>query len=322
MLPMLRPLIVAGLLIKALAPASLSTDKLDKVVSHVIIIVFFLGCVNFLGVLDSQFYQSFNNMWNGSARWLDERGTVASIATGDGRYSSIFPQPATAGLAQFVLLFILIMLRRHLSLILLALSVVVVIWSGIVSKSSIFIAAPPLIFIFFLFYKLLGQISRQLYWIVIFSPTLITLIFFAYEIHGLELFGDDILGSRLAEGSYLVSLMMEMSLKDYLFGIYQFESRGLRVGDNAILIRVSQVGMIISMAYLIVLGTLIYGLIVRYANPSHRTWLLAFYSTIFFAELGFTSFSQPGVVVLVFAPVYFSALIWRRSADFPSFATR
>lgn len=252
LLPMLQPFIVVGLILGWLKYKS-SNDGY-KLRFWLLLTVFLTSAINIIGHLDHGSYVLINNFWNGDARMLGDTGmTVASIASGQQRYSSIFAQPANAGLAFFSMLFALLISRKHLPHWLFLLSVIAVLFSGFSSKSSFFSAALLIYIIFNIIFRLLPMYSKSIAFVlVIAAPTLLTFLMFSIGISEVKLFGDDILGSRFQDSSYLYRLISLLDWTDYVFGI-----------DG-------------------------------------------------FGELGFTSFSQPGVVFLIFLPI---VLIYAQQAD-------
>ena len=90
---------------------------------------------------------------------------------------------------------------------------------------------------------------------------------------------------------------------DYIFGVDGFEKSGMRIGDNAILMRTVLAGVFFNLIYLISLSFLILRLITSVVPVRYFSSMLSYFMVIGFGELGFTSFSQPGVVFLIFLPI-------------------
>lgn len=303
LLPMLRPFIVVGLILSWLKYQSPNDGY--KLRFWLLITVFLTSAINIIGHLDQGSYVLINNFWNGSARLLGDTGmTVASIASGQQRYSSIFAQPATAGLAFFSMLFALLISRKNLPIWLFLLAVIAVLFSGFSSKSSFFSAALLVCIIFNIIFRLLPMYSKSFVFVLaIAAPSLLTFLMFSIGISEVKLFGDDILGSRFQESSYLYRLISLLDWTDYVFGIDGFEKSGLRIGDNAILMRVVLAGVFFHLTYLASLTFFVLRLINLLVPKRYFSSILSYYAAIGFGELGFTSFSQPSVVFLIFLPI-------------------
>ena len=314
LLPMLRPFIVVGIILSLLKYRSLNDGY--KLRFWLLLTVFSTSAINIIGYIDRESYILINNFWNGDARLLGDTGmNVASIAAKQQRYSSIFAQPATAGLAYFSMLYALMISKKHLPMWVFLLAVIAALFSGFSSKSSFFSAALLMYILFNIIFRLLPMYSKSIvFMLAMAAPTLLTYFLFYFGISEVKLFGDDILGSRFQESSYLYRLISLLDWTDYVFGVDGFEKSGARIGDNAILMRVALAGVFFHLTYLSFLTFLVLKLITLLIPKKYFSSILSFYAVVGFGELGFTSFSQPGVVFLIFLPII---LIYAQSLGSP-----
>lgn len=303
LIPMLRPFIVLGLI--------LSWRKYQRVDDYyklrlwLLLTVFLTSAINIIGHSYDLSYVSINNFWNGDARFLGDTGmTVASIASGQQRYSSIFAQPAAAGLAYFSLFVALLISKKHLPTWGFLLGVILVVYSGVSSKSSFFYVGLLMYVIFNVVFRLLPIYSRNILFIfAMLIPTLITSYFIYFGAMEIKLFGQDVFGTRYQESSYLHDLVTLLDWRDYIFGVVEFDKLGMRIGDSAILMRAVLAGVFFNFIYVISLSFLVLKLINLLVPRGYFCSILSYYAVIGLGELGFTSFSQPAVVFLIFLPI-------------------
>ena len=144
------------------------------------------------------------------------------------------------------------------------------------------------------------------------APGVLTFALFSFDLFEIRIFGEDVLGGRFRESSYLYRLVSLLSWTDYVFGVESFKKLGMRLGDNAILMRVVLAGVLFHLTYLISLTVLILKFLKSFTPKKNLASLLSFYSVINLGELGFTSFSQPGVAFLIFLPLI---LLYSPQAD-------
>lgn len=303
LIPMLRPFIVLGLILSWWKCQRV--DDYYKLRLWLLLTVFLTSAINIIGHSYDLSYVSINNFWNSDARFLgDTNMTVASIASLQQRYSSIFPQPATAGLAYFSLMYALMISKKHLPMSCFLLAVIAVLYSGLSSKSSFFHVALFVYVVFNVIFRLLPMYFRGLLFIfAMFAPTLLTFFLFATDILEVSEFAQGVLGPRYQESSYLHRLITSLDSMDYMFGVDGFDKLGMRIGDSAVVMRTVLAGIVFNFIYLISLSFLVLKLVNLFVPREYVCSVLSYYAVIGLGELGFTSFSQPGVVFLVFLPI-------------------
>jgi hypothetical protein len=300
---MMRPFIVLGLILKLYKTECPIRNK--QLINLLIFSAIFCGVFNMSALFDVSLYIKLNNFWNGDARLLNDSGmTVASIAASQERYSSIFAQPATAGVAFFSMLYCILIIRKHIAAFLFFITIIFIVFGGYASKSSFFSMGLVLYIIFYIFFNIIPKSLKIISFVAsMFLPTIMTYFLFSFDVSGIYLFGEDVMGARLNETSYLRDIVQVIGTQDYIFGVNNFRELGMKLGDNAILMRIILAGVLYNLLYIIALIYCLLKLTKISVPEKHFNSIFSFYATVAAGELGFTSFSQPGVVFLGFLPL-------------------
>ena len=309
--PMLRFFLVAGVVASTLPVFSRDNYPApDRILSSIILVC---AIVSFVGIFYPQYYLGVSYFFTtpSFAPMGDETDyAVAVAAFAGGRVSSIFPQPATAGLFWFCSFVSWFALQRSghpfrgIDLIVLSM----IAFGGIVSGSKVFFGG-IILFVFFLliFFSFSERRFARCFFIIMsVVPTFLTLVLLKFKFEIGSDFINFVFGGRFESNSHIGLASSLIGIHELLFGFVEFNLDGdFSIGDNGPLLRIATVGMLVSILYTLSLSLVLISLVNKCARHGSRSFLYAFYSTIFFLEMGFTSFSQPGVVVMLFLPLIF-----------------
>jgi hypothetical protein len=308
MLPWVRPFILLGLFLQLTKGSSATFSTNLRITKQALVPLIGLLCaVSYVGLADPAAYAAINNFWH-SARLdaLDaERGGVAVVAAAQGRISSIFGQPAAAGLAFYCIATSLLMLRGSFRPVVLGLLLALSIFFGLLPQSTFFVYAPIITVLMYFLFRLVSEpVTKRLFAVLFFGPTILFFMLIFLSVESLAVFGDeDLMAGRLGKQSHALSPLLNLSWSEYIFGSGGISSEGIRIGDSAITMRIVLGGILFHLLYQ--LG-LLYGVLrlMRFVrNGADKALILSALIAVAFGEFGFTSFSQPGVTFLVFLPL-------------------
>jgi hypothetical protein len=299
--PMARPILYAGIIFNIIETHNHSSEIiLNKIKNSLIFLFIFLASVSIVGIVDPITYGVVNDFWNLARQenlLLEGRRSVAVLAAAQGRISSIFGQPATAGLAFYCIIISFIMLKDKFNKYLLFLLLISALYIGLLPKSSFF--SIGLILTIFV-YIILKYVKIKLNLPLLLMPTFLFLLIISFSINELNLLGDDIMSGRLTKNSHSLVPLKNMSSLDLFFGINSLAN--IRIGDSAITLRIVLGGIIFHFIYIILLYK-IFSYKLQVIKRNDRIIIISFLITLSFGELGFTSFSQPSISALLFFPI-------------------
>lgn len=268
------------------------------------LLIAFLSIPNIVGLIDGHYYRTIhsnlysNIMYVGSL--LDSRGefmTVSSYASLQGRLSSIFLQPAAAGILFSSLAFIFLIvfkaskINRIVAIILFILCFV----NGYVSGSTVVALLPFFVIIAYLNFTpnfillLIILLFASLGFLYIFDP-------YTFNIFDQYIFG----GRFISDGNIATAFSkIDINLFNILFGIDKAQYYGKGFGDSGYLIKFALGGVVYLMAYFTILFTLLkivfnnalsnFHFLNKFTFQGHFSSLLLLFML---SEIGFTAFSQ------------------------------
>jgi hypothetical protein len=313
MAPWVRPFIVLGLLFAIIKQVSQTPNRALTGTRRALLLVLTVLCfVSYIGLNNELFYTLISQFWHAGRIGDDEtRRVVAVVAAAQGRISSIFGQPAAAGLAFFCITISLVLLRDRVSNSLLFLSLSATIFFGALPQSTFFSYGFLIALLLYPLFRISGaRLGQIIFSIIFFSPSILFLAAIASNANAINLLGgEDLMAGRFNEDSHALAPLLNLSWSDYIFGGKGLSAEGIRIGDSAITMRIVLGGLIFHFFYQSGILYLIIKLIRLVSGRKDRAIILSALTAVSYGELGFTSFSQAqSITFLVFLPLLIGAL--------------
>jgi hypothetical protein len=269
-----------------------------KKLNYLVIILILFSIPNLIGYFDPELYRIILKKY-----WLYVIGgaensfntNIAQIASMGGRFSSIFPQPATSGLFFFITTLVTLRLKFvnfklskaffDTTFFLLILSI----FNGIIARSSFYDFG----FLLFVMIYVLLKFKKLLLPFTIFFIFLFTWLFQVYSDDILTFFDFVVSGRYTADGN-IVPLLIRTEWFNLFIGFFNLSSSEKIGGDSSIWVKFLQGGLPYIFLY--------YKYLFKYIKVlfSKSVFFNSILLTMFFSEVGFTAFSQPKASILVF----------------------
>jgi len=267
------------------------------------LILILLSIPNILGLINQTYYSSilkyyYKYVIGGFEN--SENTNIAQIASLQGRFSSIFGQPATAGSFFFITTIIsarLYYFKFNNSLyqkILLFSIFSLSIFNGYITISAFFQFGFILLLIIYLHLKYTNLR------IISFGLTFLFLIYiFSNNIFNeLIILFDYITSARYNEDGNIIPLMKKTEINNLFFGFFYIDPGTKSAGDSSIWMKFVQGGFLYIIFYYIVLIKNIKKMF--FIKTRYKYFYIALFLSMFFGEIGFTVFSQPKSTLLSF----------------------
>ena len=249
---------------------------------------------NIIGLLKPELYRIILGPY-----WLYEVGNaignntnIAQIASLQGRFCSIFSQPATAGVCFFMTTIISVYLikyspnnKKKIYLILL-LSV----FNGIISGSGVYQYG----FIVLIFYYLF--IKYNTFKLITFFISFLLITILSSYLEELNILFDLIVSGRYGEKSNIIPIMVETKFENFIYGFTDLQRFYKVGGDSSLWTKFMQGGIIYLVGYYILLFKSFKNIFSSYLD---NIWGVSIFLTLLTAELGLTSFSQPKMTYFI-----------------------
>ena len=299
-----RPFLVFGILYYITNEIDLFSYK--QKIFYFLSIVLLLSIPNLIGMISQPYYSSILKYYY---RYViggfenSDNTNIAQISSLNGRFSSIFGQPATSGFFFFIttiLSFRLLFFNFSNSkiqffylIIILALSI----FNGLVTKSAFYQYGFLLYFLifFYLRFKLIKIISNLfLLSIVLFSFFIFRSIF----LEDLIFFFEYLTSGRYSEDGNIIPLMKTVKPLNFLLGLFYIDPNTKAAGDSSVWMKFLQGGLFYLFFYYYYLKINLQRLFIF--NVRFKLFFISIFFTMFFGEIGFTVFSQPKATYISF----------------------
>jgi hypothetical protein len=294
-----RPFLVFGILyyINDLLHVFTFSEKLKIF----FIIIILLSIPNILGLINQTYYSSilkyyYKYVIGGFEN--SENTNIAQISSLNGRFSSIFGQPATAGSFFFITCIISIRLLyykiriTHIHKLFLFTILILSIFNGYVTSSAFFQFGFILLLII---YSFLNSLFLRF---VFFCSLIFILIILNNNINELTILFDYITSSRYNEDGNIMPLMKQAKFSNLFFGFFYIDPSTKSAGDSSIWMKFVQGGILYLIFYYFFLYKNINKMFLL--RNKYKIFYIAFFLSLFFGEIGFTVFSQPKSTFLSF----------------------
>ena len=249
---------------------------------------------NIIGLLKPELYRIILGPY-----WLYEVGNaignntnIAQIASLQGRFCSIFSQPATAGVFFFMTTIISVYLikyspnnKKKIYLILL-LSV----FNGIISGSGVY-QYGFIVLIFYYFF-----IKYNTFKLITFFISFLLITILSTYLEELNILFDVIVSGRYGEKSNIIPIMVETKFENFIYGFTDLQRFYKVGGDSSLWTKFMQGGIIYLVGYYILLFKSFKNIFSSYLD---NIWGVSIFLTLLTAELGLTSFSQPKMTYFI-----------------------
>lgn len=289
MLPVIRTFIILEILIYVHSKTRFELRQLYVLSVLVAMVGSLVGSVNI------DYYREINDFFNGAQRFVSSGSTIASVAITE-RNSSLFSQPATAGLF-WLIAFSFFMCYNRVRIKLLAIPVF---FCGIITKSSIFEYGVYLVLLYFIVPNILVK-KHVLKLIVILPSLLILIVIIIYRTDDKSALLYMLAGGRYVAGSNFMEVFLNMSFVELLLGMDVSGTKKV-LGDSSILSKIILGGIVFYALY--VTSIYVYlDKIISYHLPQNRKFFLLIVLIFCLSELGFNAFSQPGLYNAAFIPL-------------------
>ena len=249
---------------------------------------------NIIGLLKPELYRIILGPY-----WLYEVGNaignntnIAQIASLQGRFCSIFSQPATAGVFFFMTTIISVYLikyspnnKKKIYLILL-----LSIFNGIISGSGVY-QYGFIVLIFYYFF-----IKYNTFKLITFFISFLLITILSTYLEELNILFDVIVSGRYGEKSNIIPIMVETKFEDFIYGFTDLQRFYKVGGDSSLWTKFMQGGIIYLVGYYILLFKSFKNIFSSYLD---NIWGVSIFLTLLTAELGLTSFSQPKMTYFI-----------------------
>ena len=290
-LPMLRTYLLLEVFIYLFKNTNLSPERLFfyAVLANLIVVL--------IGQIDISIYRTINNFFNGSQRFISKGSTVASIAATE-RNSGIFSQPATAG--AFCLVTVAVLLNYNFKK--LFIFIPIMIYVGLLTKSSAFLYGLLILPIIMLIPHFM--LNKFTLLVLLLMPLLLMSVIVGIFIQNQDYFLLYALGGgRFVSESNFMFELINMNFMELLFGI-DLEKLNRGLGDSSVVTKIFLGGVPFYILYLVCI--FIYAIkIINWNNFKQKRLSFSVLTIISASDLGFTAFSQPGLYMAVFLPLFF-----------------
>ncbi len=266
-----------------------------------LIVIILLSIPNILGLINQTYYSSilkyyYKYIIGGFEN--SENTNIAQISSLNGRFSSIFGQPATAGSFFYItsiiairLLYYKIRISRMNKLFLFTI-LILSIFNGYVTISAFFQFGFILLLIIYCFFNSL------FFRFVIFSLLMLVFIFLNNNINEIANLFDYITSARYNEDGNIMPLMKKTEFSNLFLGFFYIDPSTKSAGDSSIWMKFLQGGFLYLIFYYFFLFKNINKMFLKRKN--YKFFYIAFFLSLFFGEIGFTVFSQPKSTFLSF----------------------
>ena len=249
---------------------------------------------NIIGLLKPELYRIILGPY-----WLYEVGNaignntnIAQIASLQGRFCSIFSQPATAGVFFFMTTIISVYLikyspnnKKKIYLILL-----LSIFNGIISGSGVY-QYGFIVLIFYYFF-----IKYNTFKLITFFISFLLITILSTYLEELNILFDVIVSGRYGEKSNIIPIMVETKFENFIYGFTDLQRFYKVGGDSSLWTKFMQGGIIYLVGYYILLFKSFKNIFSSYLD---NIWGVSIFLTLLTAELGLTSFSQPKMTYFI-----------------------
>ena len=265
-----------------------------KKINFTLFSLILLTIPNIIGLLKPELYRIILGPY-----WLYEVGNaignntnIAQIASLQGRFCSIFSQPATAGVFFFMTTIISVYLikyspnnKKKIYLILL-LSV----FNGIISGSGVY-QYGFIVLIFYYFF-----IKYNTFKLITFFISFLLITILSSYLEELNILFDVIVSGRYGEKSNIIPIMVETKFENFIYGFTDLQRFYKVGGDSSLWTKFMQGGIIYLVGYYILLFKSFKNIFSSYLD---NIWGVSIFLTLLTAELGLTSFSQPKMTYFI-----------------------
>jgi len=299
-----RPFLVFGILYY-------TTFEIDAIpyrnkIFYFLIIIILLSIPNLIGMISQPYYSSILKYYY---RYViggfenSDNTNIAQISSLNGRFSSIFGQPATSGFFFFIttilsfrLLFFNLTntkVQIFFLIIILALSI----FNGLVTKSAFYqFGFLPLILIYLYLRFKFAKIILLFFFIFlsIFSFFILISIF----LEDFILFFEYLTSGRYSENGNIIPLMKTVKPVNFLLGFFYIDPNTKAAGDSSLWMKFLQGGLVYVFFYYYHLKKNLHRLYI--IDTKFKLFFISIFFTMFLGEIGFTVFSQPKATFISF----------------------
>lgn len=279
-LPMLRTFLVLEIVIYL---SYFRKNLLEKLFWAAVLLNFMIFII---GEFSPELYRLINDFFNGSQRFVSSGSTIASVTINE-RNSALFTQPSNAGL--FLVIVFIIILNSHFNYMK-ALIPILIVW-GVATKSSVFIIGLPIVLILYMVPRHIYKTPKFIFSVLLLPMCAIASIVILFKSNPDMFLLYFIGGGRFVSESNFMQILINMTLYEFIIGIdLDLLTKGL--GDSSVVTKIFLGGVLLYGIYLVFLY--IYLRKVYYLASNKKI----FYNIIIIlsiSEIGFNSFSQPGI---------------------------
>jgi hypothetical protein len=301
-----RPFLIFSILFHNIP--NIKEMSLNTKITIFFIIIFFLSIPNILGMINPSYYitilKPYYKYVIGGFENTDTTN-IAQIAALNGRFSSIFGQPATSGVFFFittVISFRILYFSNNLNKIikvLLLLILVLSIFNGIISISAFYQFG----FILTIFIYFALRFKFLFYTFISILFTILLFFFSIFSFNDISYFFEYLTSGRYSEDGNILPLMKKIQFQNYFIGFLEIDSSEKSAGDSSFWMKFVQGGLVYIILYYKYLYLNIKNFLLNISK--YKLFYKSIFLTIFAGEIGFTAFSQPKATFLYLLLLFF-----------------